>query len=157
MAHLLLPALLTLLLLSPWLVPFLLRQCGATLGWWIWHRTDGRRRTLLATSRSKIKEQGKRSSSSSNGGDWEKIEATAGSSTGKADKGWNGIAGFFHPFCNAGGGGERVLWAAIRATQSRWPEAVCVVYTGDHDASKDQIVKRVQVGVLLPAPIHDPI
>lgn len=23
--------------------------------------------------------------------------------------------GFFHPYCNAGGGGERVLWCAIRA------------------------------------------
>lgn len=23
--------------------------------------------------------------------------------------------GFFHPYCNAGGGGERVLWMAIKA------------------------------------------
>jgi alpha-1,2-mannosyltransferase len=45
---------------------------------------------------------------------------------------------------NAGGGGERVLWAAIRATQKRWPEAVCVVYTGDHDVHKDDILKRVK-------------
>ena len=27
--------------------------------------------------------------------------------------------GFFHPYCNAGGGGERVLWTAIRALQTR--------------------------------------
>lgn len=27
--------------------------------------------------------------------------------------------GFFHPYCNAGGGGERVLWIAIRAIQKR--------------------------------------
>jgi hypothetical protein len=46
---------------------------------------------------------------------------------------------------NAGGGGERVLWAAIRVTQDRWPEATCVVYTGDHDAEKDTIIRRVQV------------
>lgn len=26
---------------------------------------------------------------------------------------------FFHPYCNAGGGGERVLWCAIRALQHR--------------------------------------
>lgn len=26
---------------------------------------------------------------------------------------------FFHPYCNAGGGGERVLWCAIRVLQSR--------------------------------------
>ncbi|OAG07593.1 UDP-Glycosyltransferase/glycogen phosphorylase [Paraphaeosphaeria sporulosa] len=63
---------------------------------------------------------------------------------GKADKDWSGIVGFFHPFCNAGGGGERVLWAAIRATQKRWPEAVCVVYTGDHDVDKAAILKRVK-------------
>jgi alpha-1,2-mannosyltransferase len=46
---------------------------------------------------------------------------------------------------NAGGGGERVLWAAIGATQKRWPKAVCVVYTGDHDASKATILQRVEV------------
>lgn len=27
--------------------------------------------------------------------------------------------GIFHPYCNAGGGGERVLWAAIRAMQNK--------------------------------------
>lgn len=25
----------------------------------------------------------------------------------------------FHPYCNAGGGGERVLWCAIRALQNK--------------------------------------
>lgn len=46
---------------------------------------------------------------------------------------------------NAGGGGERVLWAAVRATQKRWPNAKCVVYTGDHDADKDTMLARVKV------------
>ena len=46
---------------------------------------------------------------------------------------------------NAGGGGERVLWAAIRATQKRWPNAKCVVYTGDHDVGKHDILARVKV------------
>ena len=46
---------------------------------------------------------------------------------------------------NAGGGGERVLWAAIRATQNKWPKAKCVVYTGDHEVTKDQILSRVKV------------
>lgn len=45
---------------------------------------------------------------------------------------------------NAGGGGERVLWAAIRATQKRWPKAKIVVYTGDHDVDKSAILERVQ-------------
>ena len=26
--------------------------------------------------------------------------------------------GFFHPYCNAGGGGERVLWCAVRSMQN---------------------------------------
>ena len=30
---------------------------------------------------------------------------------------------FFHPYCNAGGGGERVLWCAVRAVQTRYPAA----------------------------------
>lgn len=29
------------------------------------------------------------------------------------------VVGFFHPYCNAGGGGERVLWVAVRAIQKR--------------------------------------
>jgi alpha-1,2-mannosyltransferase len=37
-----------------------------------------------------------------------------------------------------------VLWAAIKATQERWPRAKCVVYTGDHDANKAQILGQVK-------------
>ena len=44
-----------------------------------------------------------------------------------------------------GGGGERVLWTAIAATQKRWPKATCMVYTGDLDTSKPMILKRVEV------------
>lgn len=29
------------------------------------------------------------------------------------------VIGFFHPYCNAGGGGERVLWIAVQALQTR--------------------------------------
>lgn len=29
------------------------------------------------------------------------------------------VVGFFHPYCNLGGGGERVLWAAINAIQTK--------------------------------------
>lgn len=52
-----------------------------------------------------------------------------------------------NPRSNAGGGGERVLWAAIRATQKRWPKAKCVVYTGDHDVNKEAILARVEVSL----------
>jgi alpha-1,2-mannosyltransferase len=140
--------LLPLLLLSPWLLPYTLRSLGAATGWYIQQRTHSKRQTLLANSESGTQEQGKPKDSSSEDGDWEKVDGYAAGSApngDKADRDWKGIVGFFHPFCNAGGGGERVLWAAIRATQQRWPEAVCVVYTGDHDVDKTQIIKRVQV------------
>ncbi|KAL9038320.1 MAG: hypothetical protein Q9214_005326 [Letrouitia sp. 1 TL-2023] len=90
---------------------------------------------------------GRESPKSSDDGEWEKIEASAAGSAangGQADDEWEGVVGFFHPFCNAGGGGERVLWAAIRATQQRWPRAICAVYTGDRDVTKEEILERVQ-------------
>jgi len=37
------------------------------------------------------------------------------------------IIGFFHPYCNAGGGGERVLWMAVQALQTRW-DSICMYY-----------------------------
>ncbi|XP_075055163.1 GDP-Man:Man(3)GlcNAc(2)-PP-Dol alpha-1,2-mannosyltransferase [Mixophyes fleayi] len=55
---------------------------------------------------------------------------------GKAQK----VVAFFHPYCNAGGGGERVLWCALRALQKRYKDAVYVVYTGDKDVSGEQIL-----------------
>lgn len=30
------------------------------------------------------------------------------------------IVGIFHPYCNAGGGGERVLWEAVIALQKEY-------------------------------------
>lgn len=80
--------------------------------------------------------------------EWETVDSYAAGEAANGDvaeKDWEGIIGFFHPFCNAGGGGERVLWAAIRATQNRWPKATCVVYTGDQDVNKQKILERVDV------------
>ena len=51
--------------------------------------------------------------------------------------------GFFHPFTSDGGGGERVLWCAVRETQRARPDCQCVVYTGD-DASGDELARRAQ-------------
>ncbi|CAO3645221.1 unnamed protein product [Mucor fragilis] len=52
--------------------------------------------------------------------------------------------GFFHPYCNAGGGGERVLWTALRDVQRDFSNVVCVVYTGDIEATKEQIINKVK-------------
>eukprot|EP00049_Salpingoeca_infusionum_P016738 m.345667 g.345667 ORF g.345667 m.345667 type:complete len:474 (+) comp16141_c1_seq13:1907-3328(+) len=47
---------------------------------------------------------------------------------------------FFHPYCNAGGGGERVLWCAIAALHQTHPHIHTVVYTGDVDATPADIL-----------------
>ncbi|KAK7903211.1 asparagine-linked glycosylation protein [Exophiala xenobiotica] len=76
---------------------------------------------------------------------WETIEQAGTAENGKPSQDeWEGIVGFFHPFCNAGGGGERVLWAAIAATQKRWPNAICTIYTGDHDIDRSVVVNTVK-------------
>ncbi|KAF2467080.1 UDP-Glycosyltransferase/glycogen phosphorylase [Lindgomyces ingoldianus] len=146
--------LLLLSLLVPGLLSFLflprtLRFLGDLVGCHLRRSSRTHRELLLArvATEQKSYEAEKKTGKAKDDEDWEEIEgAMVGSSVngGKADHDWNGIAGFFHPFCNAGGGGERVLWAAIRATQKRWPEAVCVVYTGDRDVDKTAILKRVK-------------
>lgn len=37
------------------------------------------------------------------------------------------VVGIFHPYCNAGGGGERVLWAAIQAIQNKYVSNVFMI------------------------------
>lgn len=51
---------------------------------------------------------------------------------------------FFHPYCNAGGGGERVLWAAIRTMQKKFPDHRYFVYSGDVEATKEQILLKAR-------------
>lgn len=55
---------------------------------------------------------------------------------------------------NAGGGGERVLWAAVAATQRKYPQAICAVYTGDHEIEKGALVKKVKH--LFEITLHEP-
>ncbi|XP_070811996.1 GDP-Man:Man(3)GlcNAc(2)-PP-Dol alpha-1,2-mannosyltransferase [Pituophis catenifer annectens] len=50
------------------------------------------------------------------------------------------VVAFFHPYCNAGGGGERVLWCALRALQKKYKNASYVVYTGDTGATAENIL-----------------
>jgi len=38
--------------------------------------------------------------------------------------------GFFHPYADDGGGGERVLWCAVQAVHKQWPSYDVVIYTG---------------------------
>ena len=54
------------------------------------------------------------------------------------------VVGFFHPYCAAGGGGERVLWHSIQALQRRYSFIRCVVYTGDVTMTPQEILNTVQ-------------
>ncbi|GAA5902944.1 alpha-1,2-mannosyltransferase ALG11 [Sporobolomyces salmoneus] len=54
------------------------------------------------------------------------------------------VVGFFHPYCNAGGGGERVLWTALAYMQRTSIENVYVIYTGDRGVSKESMIEKVQ-------------
>ncbi|CAE7192767.1 hypothetical protein CFE70_007064 [Pyrenophora teres f. teres 0-1] len=126
-------------------VPAALRFAAELVGQHLRRSSRTRRELLLARAASETKtHEAEQRKSKKDDDDWEEVGTTPSSSAGKADSEWDGIVGFFHPFCNAGGGGERVLWAAIRAHQKRWPRAVCIVYTGDHDVDKAAILKRVK-------------
>ncbi|MED6145979.1 asparagine-linked glycosylation protein [Stylosanthes scabra] len=63
--------------------------------------------------------------------------------------------GFFHPYTNDGGGGERVLWCAVKAIQELSPDLDCLVYTGDHDATPQTLAARAvdRFGVTLLSPV----
>ena len=41
-----------------------------------------------------------------------------------------GSVGFFHPFADGGGGGERVLWTAVKYIQNQYPHVDIVIYCG---------------------------
>lgn len=132
-----------LLLIFALLSVTLIKLCGRITGTSIRQRTASRRQVFLArVAADKKKYEGRRQVSVD--GMLKELETEGDRTPEGSDQYYTGIIGFLHPFCNAGGGGERVLWAAIRATQQQYPEAVCVVYTGDHDVSKEQILNRVK-------------
>uniref|UniRef100_UPI00398E96ED GDP-Man:Man(3)GlcNAc(2)-PP-Dol alpha-1,2-mannosyltransferase n=1 Tax=Pristiophorus japonicus TaxID=55135 RepID=UPI00398E96ED len=66
------------------------------------------------------------------------------------------VVAFFHPYCNAGGGGERVLWCAIRALQKSYKDIIIVIYTGDQDATGQEILDGAyrRFNIKLPQPVQ---
>ncbi|OHE97604.1 alpha-1,2-mannosyltransferase alg-11 [Colletotrichum orchidophilum] len=123
--------------------PLVIKGIGSLLGWYLRKKTEGRRAQLLEL---KTAEQQKftQTAQQNSGGGKNIAQTKASGSAEKKDAEWTGVVGFFHPFCNAGGGGERVLWAAIKTTQERYPNALCVVYTGDHEVNKQAMLARVK-------------
>ncbi len=154
---------------AAFLLPWVWRALGMILGWYLRRKTEGRRAHIFEVMEADEKEfeaENRDKQRPGSDDEWENVGSYMVGSVGNGEKGqkdWDGIVGFFHPFwyvagsywhraetqtdvgSNAGGGGERVLWAAIRATQQRWPRAKCVVYTGDHEVNKDAMLARVQV------------
>ncbi|KAH8963959.1 hypothetical protein BDL97_04G038200 [Sphagnum fallax] len=65
------------------------------------------------------------------------------------------VVGFFHPFTNDGGGGERVLWCAVRAVQEMATDLPIAIYTGD-PATPESLALRAldRFGVKLLQPIR---
>ncbi|KAJ3650740.1 hypothetical protein Zmor_016822 [Zophobas morio] len=51
--------------------------------------------------------------------------------------------GIFHPYCNAGGGGEKVLWVGLQALQEQYKDAEFYIYTGDVEATPAEILDKV--------------
>ncbi|MFH4982238.1 hypothetical protein AB6A40_008947 [Gnathostoma spinigerum] len=60
----------------------------------------------------------------------------------------NNVVAFFHPYCNAGGGGERVLWSAINAMHesdtARKYFRRYIVFTGDRDVRPSAFFKKAK-------------
>jgi hypothetical protein len=56
---------------------------------------------------------------------------------------------FFHPYCNDGGGGERVLWVGIASLLAKRPELKVAIFTGDA-ATPEEILKHTKVHAQAP-------
>ncbi|XP_058793185.1 GDP-Man:Man(3)GlcNAc(2)-PP-Dol alpha-1,2-mannosyltransferase-like [Phymastichus coffea] len=52
--------------------------------------------------------------------------------------------GIFHPYCNAGAGGERVLWSVVKALQSNYKNVHVFIYTGDLEHDRETILSNVE-------------
>jgi len=52
--------------------------------------------------------------------------------------------GIFHPYCNAGGGGERVLWFAVEALQQMSKNISIVIYARQGDGDSKGIVSKAK-------------
>lgn len=131
-------------LLTPFLLPVLLPALGVALGKYLVMGTRRRYKQIISNTESEERIEKGRQEFDPHWDEKDTEERNRLKDPKVREKEYNGIIGFFHPFCNAGGGGERVLWAAIRATQEKHPNAISVVYTGDHDADKTEILKNVK-------------
>lgn len=130
-------AVLATLTLIPYVTTYIVRLTFSLIGSTLTARTANRRDAIYTQYQRDEKQK------SDSEEEWEKVEGKQ-RSTANNSREWSGVVGFFHPFCNAGGGGERVLWAAIAATQQQYPNAICAVYTGDHEIERSSLIATVK-------------
>lgn len=55
------------------------------------------------------------------------------------------LYGFFHPYANNGGGGEKVLWEAVYATLLQNAENIAVIYTTNVEALPEEIMHKAKL------------
>jgi alpha-1,2-mannosyltransferase len=82
------------LLISLLLAPRIVRAIGGAVGIYLHHKTAGRRAHIL----ERVVSEGKKKDSDE---EWENVDALAAGTAGNgqpADREWEGIVGFFHPF-----------------------------------------------------------
>mmetsp|Transcript_21244 Transcript_21244/g.32583 ORF Transcript_21244/g.32583 Transcript_21244/m.32583 type:complete len:450 (+) Transcript_21244:39-1388(+) len=62
-----------------------------------------------------------------------------------------GVIGIIHPYCASGGGGERVLWVAVKALHDNCAKRI-VIYTGDLDVTVSDMRSRAfdRFGICVP-------
>ena len=62
---------------------------------------------------------------------------------------------FFHPYANSGGGGEMVLWQAVRALQRARPDCDINIYTGDQESDEEILARtRNRFNLTLTGPVR---
>ena len=56
------------------------------------------------------------------------------------------LLSIFHPYCNSGGGGERVLWSGVKVLLQYRPNLLISIYTNDSDAlsKPSRVFQRVR-------------
>ncbi len=53
------------------------------------------------------------------------------------------VISFFHPYCAAGGGGERVLWKMIQALEEKWGQSKNTTITATKTSSLHIVIYTI--------------
>lgn len=65
------------------------------------------------------------------------------------------LLAFFHPYCNSGGGGERVLWTGVDCLLRTYPSILIFIYTNDTTCLNSPIRVFQRVHETFDIPVQD--